>query len=131
MASFVPVVLLAALIGQSVSPSEKASRTPAQQKLSSELLTAIRRVRESPNRTAGSFDDLLVRIDRKQRALVDVRAAVTSDMKRELVRLGSAIVTTSGAADSLIAWVPLLKLEQLAELSLVRAIQPAAEAAHK
>jgi hypothetical protein len=116
---------------QVVSPRDKASRTPAQQKLSSQLLTAMQRARESPNGAKPSFDDLLVRVDPKQRALVDVRAAVTAEMKRQLARLGSTIVSTSIAADSLIAWVPLLKLEQLAELASVRAIQPAAEATHK
>jgi hypothetical protein len=62
---------------------------------------------------------------------VDVRAAVTADMKGQLVKVGGTIVSTSIAADSSIAWVPLLKLEQLAELASVRAIEPAAEATHK
>jgi len=131
MVSLLPVVLLVVLSVQVVSPRDKASRTPAQQKLSSQLLTAMQRARESPNGAKPSFDDLLVRVDPKQRALVDVRAAVTAEMKRQLARLGSTIVSTSIAADSLIAWVPLLKLEQLAELASVRAIQPAAEATHK
>jgi len=130
MASQLPVVLLIVLSIQAVTPREKSLRTPAQQKLSSQLLTAIQRARQSPDAKA-SFDDLLVRVDAKQRALVDVRAAVTADMKRQLARLGSAIVSTSISADSLIAWVPLLKLEQLAGLASVRAIEPAAEATHK
>jgi hypothetical protein len=132
MAALLPMAMLGVLFVQAVfSPRDKMTLTPAQQKLGSPLLTAIQRARQAETATTTSFQDLLVRIDDQQRALVDVRAAVTPEMKRRLVRLGSTIVTTSSEADSLIAWVPLLKLEQLAELALVRAIQPAAEAMHK
>jgi hypothetical protein len=131
MASLLPLALLVVLSVQAVSPREKASRTPAQQKVSSQLLAAIRRAQNPPPPTPGLATEQVVKIDARQRALVDVRAAVTAAMKRTLVRLGATIVSTSIDADSLIAWVPLLKLEKLAEQSSVRAIQPAAEAIHK
>jgi len=131
MASLLPLALLVVISVQAVSPREKPSRTPAQQKLSSQLISAIRRAQNPAPKTHEPVREPLVRIDARQRALVDVRAAVTADMKRHLVRLGATIVSTSTEADSLIAWVPLLKLEKLAELSSVRAIQPAPEANHK
>jgi len=127
-------VLLAALLVltafQPVSPGGKNARTPAQRKLSSHLLDEIRRAKDAPATHQAPSEQTLVKIDRHQRALVDVRATVTAAIKRRVVRLGGAIVAASPEADSLIAWIPLLKLEQLAELPSVRAIQPAAQAIH-
>jgi hypothetical protein len=134
MASVLLVVLLMLTASQSFSPGDKKARTPAQQKINSQLLSAIRRAKDAPATSQGPSEPserALVKIDRHQRALVDVRAAVTSGLKQHVVRLGGAIVSAWPEADSLIAWVPLLKLEQLAELPSVRAIQPAAQATHK
>jgi hypothetical protein len=49
-------------------------------------------------------------------------------MKRKVTSLGGTIVSESVPADSIIAWVPLAKMERLAEHGAVRAIQPAAQA---
>ena len=134
-----PGLLIAALTLtslQALPPSDKSRRTPAQQKISSSLLDEIRRAKER-SAAAGKPTDAegspvkLVKIDQKHRALVDVRATVTSDITHQVTRLGGTIVSTWPAADSVIAWVPLLKLEQLAESSTVRAIQPADQATHK
>jgi hypothetical protein len=119
---------------QALPPGDKSVRTPAQQKISSLLLDEIRRAKEGTavgERKPEASGVVLVKIDRKQRALVDVRAAVTPDITRQVTRLGGTVVSTWPVADSVIAWVPLLKLEQLAESSTVRAIQPADQATHK
>ena len=131
MASVLLVALPVLASFQVISPGEKNARTPAQQKLSSQLLSAIRSAKAAPAKKQAPSENLLVKIDRRQRALVDVRAPVTARIKRHVVRLGGTIVSTSSEADSVIAWVPLLKLERLAELPSVRAIQPAAQATHK
>src|SRR6266478_4048281 len=78
--------------GAAVAP-EKALRTPAQQK-----------------------------IDTKGRALVDVRVDVTPAMQKKITALGSTIISTSAEYRSIVAWVPLLKLEALAGDAAVRAI---------
>jgi hypothetical protein len=112
---------------QVISPGEKNARTPAQQKINSQLLSAIRRAKDPSAEKSAPSETLLVKIDTKQRALVDVRAPVTADIKRQVLEFAGTIVSTSPEADSLIAWVPLLRLEQLAGLPSVRAIEPAAE----
>jgi hypothetical protein len=136
LASGLLIATLALTSLQGLPPSDKSTRTPAQQKISSSLLDEIRRAKER-RAAAGKPPDAegspvkIVKIDRKHRALVDVRATVTSDITHQVTRLGGTIVSTWPVADSVIAWVPLLKLEQLAESSSVRAIQPADQANHK
>src|SRR5579864_4767740 len=125
--------LLLALIAltsfsQALPPGDKSTRTPEQQKIDSQLLTEIKRATSGGKRPAA---ETLVRLDRRQRALVDVRAAITPELKQHVARLGGTIVSTAPEVDSLIAWIPLLKLEQLAGNSSVRSIQPAAMATHK
>ena len=110
-----------------VAQSEKALRTPAQRKLSSQLVYEIDRAKGQANQKLLPPERGVVRIDGKHRALVDVRVVVTPAITRQLVRLGSTIVSTAAEAQSVIAWVPLLKLEQLARSPSVRAIEPAAE----
>ena len=109
-------------------PSEKASRTPAQRKIDSQLLYEIDRVRGPaaentvPPRRTG------VKLDGKKRALVDIRADATPGLQRKVASLKGTIVSISHEYRSIIAWIPLLKLEQLAEDRRVRAIGPQAEA---
>ena len=69
-----------------------------------------------------------VRLDKKGRALVDVRAEVSPKLQKRVRSLGGTIVSTSLEHHSIIAWTPLLKLEQLATDPAVRAIEPMAEA---
>ncbi len=108
--------------------SEKESRTPAQQKINSQLLYEIYRRRGEAEKKGVPPGATLVRVDPKGRALVDVRATVTSTLLRRIRRLGGTVVTATAAGASTIAWIPLLKLERLAEDRAVRAIEPAAEA---
>ena len=113
---------------QRSGPTEKESRTPAQQKINSQLLYEIYRRRGEAklrNVPEGKTD---VKIDRKGRALVDVRADVGPDLEKKIERLGGTIVITSREYRSTVAWVPLLRLERLAEDPAVRAIEPKAEA---
>jgi hypothetical protein len=102
----------------------KDSRTPAQRKIDSQLLQEIDRLKSAPEegpRTA-------VKIDRKQRALVDVRVEVTPAIQKSIRGLGGAIVSASSEYRSVVAWVPLLKLEALAADPSIRAIAPAPQA---
>jgi hypothetical protein len=122
------VLMLVSGIAQTGPAAEKSTRTPAQRKMSSALLDEVRRVQQHPAGKTAATGNSLVKIDSKQRALVDIRAAVTSDMKRRVTSLGGTIVSESAVADSIIAWVPLAKMERLADYGAVRAIQPAAQA---
>jgi hypothetical protein len=69
-----------------------------------------------------------VQIDKKGRALVDVRVEVTPAIERAIRQAGGTIVSTSPGYLSVIAWIPLLKIEPLAQNPAVRAVEPAAEA---
>jgi hypothetical protein len=111
--------------------SEKESRTPAQKKIDSQILYELYRVRGQAKQKNVPPDPTGVRIDPAGRALVDVRADVTPVLEKKVGDLGGTIQSTSREYRSIIAWIPLTKLERLADDPAVRAIVPAAEAAHK
>jgi hypothetical protein len=112
-------------------PSEKESRTPAQQKIDSQLLYELYRLRGQAKQKQVPPDPTGVRIDGTGRALVDVRADLTPALEKKVTTLGGTIRSTSHEGRSIIAWMPLKKLERLADDPAVRAIVPAAEAAIK
>jgi hypothetical protein len=109
--------------------SEKSSRTPAQQKIDSQVLYEIYRVRGQAAQKNVPAGKTGVKIDEKQRALVDVRADVTPELQKKVGSLKGTIVSTSREYRSIIAWIPLLSLERLAEDRRVTAISPAGEMA--
>jgi hypothetical protein len=111
--------------------SEKAGRTPAQQKINSAILYEIYR-RQGRDQAFGIPPGPTgVRVDAKGRALVDLRADVTPALEKTVRSLGATIVSTSPANRTVIAWIPLLKIERLAADPSVRAIEPKAEATIK
>jgi hypothetical protein len=112
---------------QTTTAAAKA-RPPAQQKISSQLLYEIDRITQRVDPKTLPLEHAVVRVDKKQRAFVDVRAAVTPALTAQLKQLGGTIVSTSPEAQSVLAWVPLLSLERVAENPSVRAIEPAATA---
>jgi len=69
-----------------------------------------------------------VDVDARGRALVDVRAEVTPALQKTIRSLGGVITSSSSEHHSIMARVPLLKLEQLAGDSAVRFIEPVARA---
>jgi hypothetical protein len=113
---------------QRPAAAEKDTRTPAQQKINSQVLYEIYRRRGEAAKKAVPPGATGVKIDKKGRALVDVRVDVTPAIARAIGKAGGTIVSTSPEYHSVIAWIPLLKLETLAENPVVRAIEPAADA---
>ena len=65
---------------------------------------------------------------RSLRQLIAAYDRESTALERQIRRLGGRIVTTTPSLDSIVAWMPLLKLERLAESPAVRAIEPAATA---
>ena len=112
---------------QTPDVSEKGSRTPAQQKINSQLLFEIYRLRGEAERKGVPPGPTGVKMDQRGRALVDVRAAVTPSLQRRIRQLGGLIVSSSALHQSVVARIPLLKLEALASDPMVRFIEPAAE----
>jgi hypothetical protein len=122
--------LAATATSQTTAPSEKASRTPAQQKIDSRLLDEIDRRQGKPTRNTLPPDQTLLKIDLDGRALVDIRAEVTPALRETLIALKGTIVTTSTEYRSIVAWLPLLKLEEVASDPAVHSIRPAPQAIH-
>ena len=108
--------------------SEKAARTPAQQKINSQLLYEIYKRRGEAEKKHVPRETTGVRIGADGRALVDIRADLSPVLLRTIVRVGGRIVATSAPDRSVLARVPVLKLETLAADPAVRFIEPAAEA---
>jgi hypothetical protein len=114
--------------GAPAAPSEKESRTTAQQKIDSRLLYEIYRKRGQAEEKNVPPDATRVRLDKSDRALVDIRAAVTPALIAKVKKTGATVVSSSAQHHSIIARVPLLQLERLAGDPAVRAISPAADA---
>lgn len=101
---------------------DKSARTPAQRKISSQLLCAI-----YPPEPPGAKPRL--RTDDQGRVLVDIRAKVTDKLVACVAKMGGKVVSHSERYNSIQAYVPLTKLEKLAGLRQITSIRPAAEAA--
>lgn len=107
---------------------EKEARTTAQRKINSQLLYEIYRRRGVADQKGIPPGPTDVRIDKAGRALVDVRAEVTSAVEKKIRDLGGVLVSKSDRDQSIIARIPILNLERLAGDPTVTAIEPAAEA---
>jgi hypothetical protein len=131
MCSIATSTALAALLVLSAPQAapEKESRSPAQRKINSQVLYEIYRARGEAGAKHVPPGPTGVRIDARQRALVDVRATVTSALQATVRHLGGTIVSVSERYRSIIAWVPLLRLERLAGERAVHSIEPKAEPA--
>lgn len=108
------------------SRDEKEARTPAQQKIDSQLLYALYELRGERGRRGAPKSD--VEVDARGRALVDVRARVSRALLARVRRLGGEVVSSSAEYHTVIARFPLERLEALAERADVRFIGPAAKA---
>lgn len=108
--------------------SEKDTRSPAQAKIDSQLLYELYRAQGTARKKDVPPGPTGVRLDRKARALVDVRADVTPALTQRIAALGGSIQSMSREYRSIIAWIPLRSLERLAADEGVHSIVPAAEA---
>jgi hypothetical protein len=130
---FFPRILVTALFvsvsaAQPPVPDEKGTRTAAQQKINSQVLYEIYRLRGEATLKGVPPGPTGVKIDERGRALVDIRVDPTAALQNKIRRAGGVVLSTSARDRSVIARVPLLKLEALAADSAVRFIEPAADA---
>lgn len=107
---------------------EKLSRTPAQQKLSSQLLAARRAAGLLPPITGVATSRSRVEVGVDGTVLVDIVATVTGSLLEQLNGLGGSIVNSFPQYDAIRARLPLTALETVAALPLIRSIRPADEA---
>lgn len=104
---------------------EKASRTPAQKKMDSRLVLALKKSRSEP-----PFDrhpDLPAGLDVRPdgRVLVDLDATVTPELLKAAALNGGEVVSHFPKMRAVRAFVPLAQTEVLAARDDVRSIAPA------
>jgi hypothetical protein len=126
------VLVMAAIVvpaarAQRNAPDKRSRdvRTMAQQKINGRVLAAIYHRRGDANGRVVPVDGARIQVDRHGRALVDVRATVQPALRKKIKALGGIVVSTSSTYDSIVGWMPLQSLEQLAADKSVRAIEPA------
>jgi hypothetical protein len=108
-----------------VLQEEKASRTPIQQKIDSQLLYALQKTH-----TTDSATDLrpTVKIDSSGNVLVDIDAKVTDSLLGNIKHVGGKIFNSFPRDHTVRAELPLVQVEFIAGLPEVKFIQPAVEA---
>lgn len=107
--------------------SEKESRTLEQAKIDSQLLYRLKLRRGEPL----PFSDVeslkaSIKIDNQGRTLVDVEAIVSDELERQIRQLGGEIISSFKQYNAIRANFPIEKLEDLAALSGIKFIRPAA-----
>jgi len=107
---------------------EKEWRTPAQQKIDSQLLYAIYRMRGEAAAKGVPSEEIPLRKDRKSRVLVDIRSVISPKLLALVKKSGGNVLSKSQKDHSLIAYLPLDKLERIARLKEVEFISQPSEA---
>lgn len=104
---------------------EKESRTPAQKKIDSQLLYALKQKRGI---TKGvPTERIKIELDKDGRALVDITAHVTAEVLAQIRKLGGAVISDDAHYHTIRAGLALEKLETLAKRKDVMFIAPAAQ----
>lgn len=111
-----------------ISNQEKDQRTPEQQKLDSQLLYAIYQMRGEAEAKGVPTEAIPLEKDAKGRVLVDIRSPVSKKVLARIKKLGGSVVSTDERYQSIIAYLPLGKLEPLARSEEVKFIAPKAKA---
>jgi len=106
---------------------EKEGRTPEQQKIDSQLLYAIYQLRGEAESKGVPIEPIQLEKDVKGRVLVDIRAPVTKKVLAQVKGFGGTVVRSSDRYHSIIAYLPLGKLEALAHSREVKFIAPKAQ----
>ena len=103
--------------------AEKAARTPAQQKLDSQLIYAARRSQNQP--LAPGVTNLVIgaKIRPDGKCLVDIQATVSSSLLDAIKAAGGQVMNSSTRFREIRAWLPLDQLEVLAGRNDVRFIK--------
>jgi uncharacterized repeat protein (TIGR01451 family) len=108
--------------------AEKAGRTPAQQKMDSRLVFAVKKSRGEKIANGVTALEEKVRVAPDGRELVDLDCTVNAGLLAELARIGAEVVASVPRFHSIRARVPRAQLEALAGRGEVRFIKPAVRA---
>ena len=107
--------------------SAKVRRTPAQRKVSSQLLEERRNPRRKPKAAGIGRLQATDPEAKEERVMVDIRADVTPAVLDRIRDLGGEVINSVPKYRAIRARLPLAAVETLAELDAVRTIRPAEE----
>ncbi len=105
--------------------TEKSRRTPAQQKIDSQLLYADKMRRGEPIADGVASLDVKLERDDQGRPLVDIKADVTDELLQEIGELGGNVINSFPQYHAIRAAVPLSVIEILAARADIQFIGPA------
>ena len=105
--------------------TEKQRRTPAQQKIDSQLLQAVRESRGEPMAPGVNLEPADVRANEAGRLLVDIDAAVSDPLIVRIEALGGEMIYPSFRYNTIRARVDLSAVEAIAAMPEVKFIKPA------
>src|SRR5262249_23381696 len=108
---------------------EKASRTPAQRKLDSQLVYALRLSRNELGAFGITNLHPNLKVEPDGRVIVDINATVTPALISQMTQAGSVVLDSLPQFNSIRARVPLNQMESLVMADGVKFIQPAVPAA--
>ncbi len=112
---------------------EKASRTPAQQKLDSHLHLSAQLARGALSAATMPWienSSRLLEFDEQQRVEIDIQGKVSAELLGEIDILGGTVESSFPNYGAIRAWIPLLNAEALAEREDVTFVRPADKAIH-
>ena len=108
--------------------AEKATRTPAEIKMDSQLVYALKQSRGEPFAAGVTNLSLGVKVGTDGNVLVDMNATVSIGLLKTITQVGGTVQFSSAQFNSIRALVPLGQLESLAALPDVKFIKPAVQA---
>ena len=98
---------------------EKASRTPAQKKIDSHILLAYKMQNSQAFASALPSYETDVKAGAQGKFKVDMEANITPQLLSDLRALGGEVIFSSEKFKSIVANIPLSKVEQIAEFKTV------------
>lgn len=106
----------------------KQQRTPAQQKMDSQLIDGAKMQRGEP--VADGVATLRLELDQddEDRVLTDIEATVSDELLQRIGTLGGKLVNHFAQFNAIRAWLPLAEIEALAAREDVKFIRPAVKA---
>lgn len=129
MLGFIVLLITTRLNAQDLKPEalqqikilmdEKASRTPAQKKIESGILYAFKMQNEQGFAVKLPSFQTGVKADTRGKIKVDIEANVSSQLLSDLKALGAEIIFSSERFRSIVANIPLNKVEQIAGLKAI------------
>ena len=107
--------------------NEKENRSPAQQKIGSQLLHAKRLRERTPMANGLAQIPSRVEVQDDGRTLVDIKSEVSDSLLSQIETLGGEIVNSFSEYDAIRARIPLDRIEEIATIPQIRSIVSASE----